>query len=180
MPQLTLNLNVYDPQDEQYGVNAWITLVKWREINNIQLGTGRGLYIIDDGARPVYAGKADNIRSRFNGRSEALNEFRVTAAVSLANYRVFAGSVVAVPANYPNKIDWAEWWLVRFLYLYDQAQLVHYLQNIQLTGQITFPAGGFRVRFDPNDVPGYLLGGANYVVVNPNSAGYNYNAGAQL
>lgn len=181
MAQLTLNFDQFDPQDEVYGGNAWLTNVKWRDLNNVQLRTGQGVYTIDNGVDCVYAGQADNVRSRFNGRSDVLSELRLRTA-AIPTYRVFAASVIANPTNYLNKIDWAEAWLVRFLYLRDGTLPNRMLQNVNLTGPLTFPAGGINIRFDPGDAPAYLVipGNAQYVVVNANSVGYNYAAGFTL
>ena len=176
MPQLTLNFKQYTPNDQQYGVQAWITHVTWRDAGNVLITTGQGVYIIDNGAGPVYAGQADSFRDRFDGRSGALNEFMLTAAVDLPGYTVYTSSVVANPATLPYKIDWAEAWLIRFLYLRDQGLVAHQLQNINYTGPLQFTIGATSIRFNPATAPAYLIGGPGYVVINAASVGYNYAA----
>ncbi len=180
MVQLTLKFatDYFEPNDEAYGIQAWLTHVMWRDANRRLIGTGQGVYIIDDGTRPVYAGSAANLRGRFDGRSDALNELKVTTvSAGLQNYRVFTASVTSTPQRLPNTIKLAERWLVRCLYLYDQVQPAKMLQNILLTGVWTIPGGGINIRFDPGDAPAYLIAGANYQVLGANSAGYDYAAG---
>ena len=194
MPTLNFNWLRYTPQNRTpYSVDVggghlvpanWIVVVQWRNAVGAQLPTSRGVYVIEGGVNtPVYAGQALNRRNRFAGRSDALHELGLTNA-ALPNYAVWTSSVVAVPAHYPNKVDWAEEWLVRFLFRRDQlpANAPPRLQNINLTAPFNAPADGLRIRFDPITTPAYLMDPhlAGWVYINANLVGYTYGPGVQL
>ena len=58
------------------------------------------------------------------------------------------------------QLNLAERWLVRTLYVADQAGMVQILQNVQLTGQFQAPADGLDIT--NNNRPAYLNGNYQY------------------
>ena len=164
MPNITLtwSTRLYVPADVQYGDNDWIYYVQWRRGDtNAQLPTGSGLYIVQNAAgNPIYAGQAGNIRSRFQSRSDVLQDLGIAREATALAHRVDMATV-----NPSAQLNLAERWLVRTLYVADQANMVHILQNVQLTGQFQAPADGLDIT--NNNRPAYLndnypyAGGAN-------------------
>lgn len=157
MPTITLNWRSYVAQDSAYPGAGWITMVQWRDVNNTLITTTPGVYIIEVNQAPVYAGQALDLRDRFNGRSNTLHEMSITGAM-LAHWAVWTTSVVISPANYAYRLDWAEYWLIRYLFVRDNRgpAPTHLLQNIELTSAFDAPQDGLRVQFDPTTAPAYL------------------------
>jgi len=129
---------------------------------------------------PVYAGKAINLRGRFSMRSEALSDLHITSN-TMATWRVWATSVTIAPANYRDRLNWAEYWLVRYLFARDQATPPSRLQNILLTAPFQAPPGGLTVQFAIGNGHAYLSNPASpFWVANPNFTRYTYAAGAMV
>jgi hypothetical protein len=167
--------------------DTWSAWVEWLDIPNMVFGLGddTGIYIIERAAmagappEPLYAGKALSFANRFNGRSNVLHEFGLTAAV-LPNYTLRLAEVDSNPA-YLNHVSLAETWLIRFLYAreWQAGAGPHMLQNIAKTGSFTAPANGLSIRYDPNHAPWYLHDAiaanfAGWVAPAANSVGFNY------
>lgn len=165
MPNITLTwtANLYSPRSEQYGHNDWIFSLKWRRTDNDALiPTSAGLYIIHDSdGDVVYAGEADNFRNRFQARADAIQELGLSRSDAVVAHRVKIASV-----NPANQRALAERWLVRILYIRDQGNMEHLLQNVNLTGQFQAPADGLAIA--NNNRPNYL------------NANYNYAGGANI
>jgi hypothetical protein len=173
--------------------DTWTSWVDWLDsaAGILALGDDTGLYIIERPAppggnpTPVYAGKALSFANRFNGRSNTLHEFGLTAAV-LPNYTVRIATVTSVPAIL-RKVTLAESWLIRFLYAreFQPGAGPHMLQNIKQTGSFNAPAGGLSIRYDPNDAPWYLhdaiaMGFVGWTAPAANSVGFDYLAGTPV
>lgn len=140
---LTWNANnVFEPHSEQYSSQAdWIYQLIWRNRNRTLLPSGAGLYIIENPqVSPVYAGSSDNIRSRFDARTNALRELGLRADAVVPNHRVRLATV-----NPSAQLDLAEQWLVRILFKRDQNNNQHILQNINLTAQFNAPNDGLTI-----------------------------------
>ncbi|HUI30578.1 MAG TPA: GIY-YIG nuclease family protein [Candidatus Acidoferrales bacterium] len=166
MPNITLTwtASLYSPRAEQYGDNDWIFSLKWRRTDNDTLITrNAGLYIIQDSdGDVVYAGKADNFRNRFEDRADAVQELGLSRDDAVLGHRVKIATV-----NPGLQLSLAEQWLIRILYIRDQANMEHLLQNINLTGQFQAPADGLTIT-NNNNRPNYL------------NANYNYAGGANI
>lgn len=185
MPTVTLNWNQYTylPVGTPYtNVANWITIIKWyRTTGNILMPQSPGVYVVENpGGTPVYAGQADNVRSRFDGRSDALHELGLTAA-PMPNHRIKFATVAINPANYAGgPLNWAEHWLIRFLTnrettrINNGQQAARLLQNINLTLAWNAPADGLTIFNNGANSPAYL--------VNPvsNLPNYVYLAGAPI
>ena len=164
MPNITLTWSpsLYVPADVQYGIYDWIFYVQWRRSDNdAQLPTGSGLYIVQNAAGdPIYAGQATNFRSRFHSRSDVLQDLGIAREATALAHRVDRATV-----NPANQLNLAERWLVRTLYLADQAKMTQILQNVLLTVPFQAPADGLDIT--NNNRPAYLnedysyAGGAN-------------------
>ncbi len=165
MPNITLTWSprLYVPGDVQYGDNDWIYFVQWRRgDNNAELPTGSGLYIIQNSdGNPIYAGQATNFRKRFHTRSDVLQDLGIAREATSLAHRVDMATV-----NPSAQLNLAERWLVRSLYVADQANMEHILQNVLLTGQFQAPAGGLDIT--NTNSPAYL------------NANYNYAAGTNI
>lgn len=190
MPTITFNWTAYTPADQApYLVfngaawipAPWITKVQWRNAGNVELATDAGVYIIEQNVNmPVYTGKSVNLRGRFSLRSDALADLHITSN-TLATWRVWASSVTIAPANYRNRLDWAEYWLVRYLFARDLANPPSRLQNILLTAPFQAPPDGLTIQFATGNGPAYLTNPASpFWVPNPNFARYTYAGGAMV
>ena len=164
MPNITLtwSTTLYVPTAVQYGVNNWIFTVKWRRGDNTQLPEGARLYIIQNSdGHPIYAGQADDARSRFNARADALRQLGIAQNADALSHRVDIASI-----NPAARINLAEQWLVRILYLRDHTAPPYLLQNVNLTNPFDAPDDGLTVT--NNNRPGYL------------NANYDYMGGEQI
>ena len=170
MPILTLTWRpYYIPVTVDYSPLAtWVKVVQWRRNDdNSLITTTPGVYIVEDPFNiPIYAGQADNLRDRFNGRSSTLHELGIVAN-DIPALVFAAASVVINPANYGPRLDWAEAWLVRFLFLRDAAGPARVFQNINLTGPLPIPNDGLTVNnvTAPACLTNTATGGTNFVYV---------------
>jgi hypothetical protein len=159
MPNITLtwSTRLYVPASVQYGDNDWIYNVQWRYgETNAQLSTGSGLYIVQNAAgNPIYASQAGNLRSRFQSRSDVLQDLGIAREATALAHRADMATV-----NPSAQLNLAELWLVRTLYVADHPNMVHILQNVQLTGQFQAPADGLDVA--NNNRPAYINGNYAY------------------
>ena len=157
-----------------YGNALWIQLLEWRRPPGppgVKLPETAGLYVIENPAgQPVYAGRALDIRERFDGRTDVLSEFGLAplAANVVPTHVVRLASV-----NPRNEIPLAENWLIRSLKLADAAAANHTLTNIALTGPMVMPNDpvGLQIANVPSAVGGAALPpyyGPNYAYA-PNS-----------
>lgn len=150
MPVITLTWQpLYRAYLKQYGVNASIHIVQWRRnaANGVELAkTTGGLYITETVAGDViYAGESlGSFRGRFAARANALREVGLTAGgnvdqlVPVLNTFIWRLATVD-PANY---VLAAEKWLIRFLYVRDQALALpqqRVFQNINQTKGLPVP-----------------------------------------
>ncbi|HEX7117667.1 MAG TPA: GIY-YIG nuclease family protein [Longimicrobiales bacterium] len=137
---------------------TWIKRVEWRNGEGNLMGEWQGVYIVEnDTNSPVYAGKAGNFRDRFNSRSDAMHELSLDPTL-LQRYQVRIATLKISPMNYPRKLDWAERWLVRFLFRRDQLKSpTPKLQNISLTAPFEAPEGGLKIQFTGAAIPQYLI-----------------------
>src|SRR5689334_12018333 len=110
----------FDATLKEYNNNDWIFEVQWRRSDNenTRMIAGKGLYIIVDNAgREVYAGETTKVRERFDGRTEALREFRLSRPPQWPPNNPVNGYTVHVATVNPSaKLRLAEKWLVRTLY----------------------------------------------------------------
>jgi hypothetical protein len=138
-----------------YGTSNWIYNVIWRRVDRNSLMAGyTGLYIIEDPhGNQLYAGRASKLRDRFDGRTKALREFRLSTQINpVENYEVRVASV-----NPHKELKTAEEWLIRILYLAQQDANALILQNLQSTKQFTAPKGGLSIiNVDNGNKPDYL------------------------
>lgn len=183
MPVIRLNWTTYAPHDAApYLVDPgtgwvpapWLTVVEWRDPAHTLIDPIMGVYIIEDNpASPIYTGQAQSLRDRFDGRSSTLHEYNIKAAM-MVNWTVWASSVTISPPSAPFKLDWAEYWLIRFLFVRDHkpANAPPRLQNRLLVGSFDAPADGLDISFDPRSAPAYLN--------DPTTPGYARNAAGTL
>ena len=159
----------YAPHTEAYqNQYPWIQVVRWRRNDNNSLLplNGLGLYIIIDSTGgypgvPVYVGQALSFRNRFDGRSDTLREFGLTAAA--LNNRV----VKVATLNPQDELDLAERWLIRYLYLRDAAvNNPRRLQNIEKTGPFYAPIDDLTV-INNGNYPAYLHAQYDYDADDP-------------
>lgn len=159
----------YEPHTEAYTVHApWIQVVRWRRHDNNSLFpiNGLGLYIILDSTNgapgvPVYVGQALSFRNRFDGRSDTLRELGLTAAP--LNNRV----VKVATLNPQNELDLAERWLIRYLFLRDNAlNNPRRMQNIEKTGPFYAPIDDLTVN-NNGSRPAYLNAQYDYDADDP-------------
>jgi hypothetical protein len=133
----------YDAKLEKYGQNAWIFQVAWRQSRRL-MRNNPGLYlIVDDTDNQVYVGEAVEWRERFDGRTEALREFRLSAPGTnpVRNYTV---CLAIVTPGAERKL--AEHWLVRTLYEKQKVAPPLLLQNKKLIKRFKAPADtGFSI-----------------------------------
>ncbi|AFE07160.1 hypothetical protein COCOR_06840 [Corallococcus coralloides DSM 2259] len=165
MPVITLtwNAGIFTPQDATPYVNhGHIYALQLRDGNNNLISNGPGLYIIENNANVIYAGESSNIRNRFNNRGDTLREFGLQPTVALANHTVRYATT-----NPVGRRELAETWLIRILYLRDQALAQQFLQNVEKTGSFNAPGDGLTIN-NVGTRPAYL------------NAQYVYNAGAQI
>jgi hypothetical protein len=164
-----------DTQPYFIGANAaaWINLVEW-QLGGIPPTTGSGVYIIENAVgQPVYAGRATNVKSRFDGRNAALHDYFITSAAAMPTHRVWWASVASVP-GWLTRVVRAEQWLVRYLYRWDQLQAVQRLQNRTLLGPYPSP-GGLRVQWNNVGLvvpPAYLVTAAPGRMAPPPAVGW--------
>ena len=71
-----------------------------------------------------------------------------------------AHRVVMATVDLSAQLNLAECWLVWTLYVADSANMVHILQNVQLTGQFQAPADGLNIT--NNNRPAYFNGNYAY------------------
>ncbi len=153
MPAITLtwNAGIFVPYDDQpYGDGNLIYVLEMRNQDNGELPAKPGVYIIENGRDPIYAGEAQNIRSRFDKRAQVLREFGLVPTLALRDRTVRYATV-----NPANQRALAEQWLVRTLYLADQEADPHVLQNVELTGQLLAPEDGLTIT-NAGTRPSYL------------------------
>lgn len=182
MPTLKLNWAAagYVPGDEVYGANPWITYVRWRRTDTNQLlPVGPGLYVIVNAAgRPVYAGKAANLRQRFIGRSAALHELSVHA-LPLGGIGVWVATVTGVPAA--ARVASGEQWLIRALARRDALPPgPRIVQNVVGTGSYAAPAGGLTITFTDATAPAFVKDSPNYTVSMAGVGKYSYPVGTTV
>jgi len=189
MPTITFNWKMYTAVDSTpYSVNPgtgwiaapWISVVQWRDATGGLITDAMGVYIIENNpGPPIYAGQALSLRDRFDGRSSALHELHVTSAM-LATWTVWATSVVISPQNYKYKLDWAEYWLIRFLFVRDHkgANAPPRLQNRMILSSFDAPADGLVIQFNPMTTPAYLNDPTSPGYANPNPSLVTYTYGA--
>lgn len=156
MPVITLNWYPYFAAHTEHPNAAWIDRVVWRRNDdNSLMPTVLGLYIVVDTlggvpGEPLYAGYSINFRSRFAGRSDALQDLGLNAGV-LAN-RVVRVARLTPPINL---LGMAESWLIRYLVLRDfNTNHPRVLQNINKVGPFYAPHDGLTI--NNNNHPGYL------------------------
>lgn len=153
MPAITLtwNARIFTPRDgTPYGVDYIYALELRDQINDELIPTSAGLYIIQNGVNPIYAGEAINIRDRFNKRGRVLREFGLRPTVALQGRRVRYATV-----NPSRERALAEQWLVRTLHLTDQGNHPHVLQNVELIGEFLAPEDGLTIT-NAGTRPNYL------------------------
>lgn len=178
MPILTLSwqMDLYFPVDEVLSAEMnWVNVIKWRKADETLLSASTGLYVIEDAAgEPVYAGQAESAQGRFNGRSEALRSLNVRA-LALGGLRLRRTGVTSNRRPDPARIDLAERWLVRALFLREAA--IHRLQNIKLLNAFEAPNDGLTIIFLTAAAPGYVKnspGYGNFAAPYADYSGYIY------
>jgi hypothetical protein len=163
----------------------WIPWIEWMDpVGAFQLTDDPGIYIIEMGGIPVYAGKAANIQTRFVARANALHEMGANAA-TIAGQTVRFAAVAVVPGGFFAPISLAEHWLIRYLFVRDFALPARHLVNVARRDSFPAPAGGLSIRFDPVVAPAYLSDGfataqAGWTNPAPNVAGFDYLAGVAI
>lgn len=142
MPTITLTwaAATFLPKDVKVDRDSpWVNNIEWWN-GTVQLPENGGLYVIEIPERTiVYAGKAKDFRSRFNGRRESLGDFNLRAA-ALGENQLYLCTVA--PSMDLAK---AERWLVRILYLRDATLEQRIFQNITLTKPYKAPADGLTI-----------------------------------
>jgi hypothetical protein len=178
MPILTLSwqMDLYFPVDEQLSAQMnWVNVIKWRKANGTLLSASTGLYVIEDAAGgPVYAGQAESMQGRFNGRSDALRSLNVRAG-ALGGLRLRRTGVTSNRYADPTRIGLAERWLVRALFRREGAN--HQLQNITLLNAFEAPNDGLTIIFLTAAAPGYVKnspGYGNFAAPYADYSGYIY------
>jgi hypothetical protein len=166
--------------------DTWSAWISWETAGNVfALADDSGVYIIEDNnfGEALYAGKALNFSTRFDGRSRVFHEFGLDAtAIQHAEIRI--ATVTAVP-NVFGKVTLAEHWLIRFLYCRDFAHPPNRLQNISATNSFNAPIDGLSIRFDTTVAPAYLhdawaQGRPGWVAPVANIAGFDYAPNAPV
>jgi hypothetical protein len=166
MPPLPLTLRWYPhyiSNAVQHVNGNWINLLQWQRSDDhtIKMIRRVGLYVIENPfGSPIYAGKALNLRSRFDSRTDALHNLGLDPAVVVPNHCVRIAILI------PNSqfLSLAERWLVRILYREDLTNNdPRILQNIELTRPFNAPIRGLTIK-NVGNRPEYLR------------ATYRYNA----
>jgi hypothetical protein len=119
----------------------WIYQVVWA--NTASMPATRGVYVIENSiGNQVYVGKAKRWLNRFNDRTEALREFRLSTQFfnPVENYTVYLASVTS-----PQRLAMAEEWLIRILRVAQDKKPPPFLQNIGSGVQFVVPAAGLAI-----------------------------------
>ncbi len=137
---LTWSAHTYEPVNERYHA-TWpnhVRVVKYRRAGVVGGGTApliparAGLYIIQRGGIPVYAGQANNFRTRFEGRGNAVRDYQMCPDLAAA------GITIRICGTGGTIRDAMERWLVRFLFVRDTNGAIGAFQNRNLINQINF------------------------------------------
>jgi hypothetical protein len=161
MPKITLSWQQpFASNIEQYGTNNWIYQVTWRKTtSNVLMPKLPGIYVIEDPVgHQLYVGKTTSWRGRFNGRTEVLREFRLSTQTGspVDDYAVRVAST-----NPRAQRGTAEEWLIRILYLAQNADSSLILQNKKSAKQFKVPAGGLSIT-NGGFTPDYLEASYTY------------------
>jgi hypothetical protein len=145
MPKIILSWQQPFASDvEQYGTNNWIYQVIWHKTtSNVLMPKLPGIYVIEDPVgNQLYVGKTTSWRRRFDGRTEALREFRLSAQKTnpVDEYAVRVASTSPRAQR-----GTAEDWLIRIVYLAQNAKSSLILQNKKSANQFKVPADGLSI-----------------------------------
>jgi hypothetical protein len=121
---------------------AWVNYIQWRlgAAGGPLIPRTAGLYVIENpGNVVVYAGRANSLHTRFKNRSDSLEDLDVRSPT------INGVSLYTCTVAHIGNMDTAERWLIRALYLRDQAMAPHTFQNLQFINGFHAPGDGLTI-----------------------------------
>jgi hypothetical protein len=115
-----------------------------------ELADIQGVYVVQNGSDPVYAGEAKTrLRTRYRNKAAGVQELGLTGDLTAQRQSVWAGEVNCGSVDLFTAIHMVEHWLIRYLLVRDFTRNPNNrkIVNIDKTGQGTAPASGMKLAF---------------------------------